>query len=276
MSNHCFLPLLPLLIVTNKQPSAALNPSKLSLSIPGSWGGKAKMFFLCIKVLVGKAKLYLALGKYEGVQRGKVADTSVCVSCVLALAVYTLVHVPGLFHRVRNNNGSNYKLSKQSCAVIHRKRKRMTVKIQVRHDNSHFFPIESVQMMMFLCHRSHRASLPLSLVPFLHISFSFTFSRHLLHIPFCACVFLFAEVTGTQAPQGAPEGVLWLMASWMRSRSPGRAHLVAVGPPRVTAALEVAQVYKESANLTWLKQDLYMHLHELEFDTAVCLRWFWC
>lgn len=35
----------------------------------------------------------------------------------------------------------------------------------------------------------------------------------------------------------------------MRSRSPGRALLVVVGPPRVTAALEAAQVYKESANV---------------------------
>lgn len=85
---------------------------RLCLSIPLSWGGKHVC--LCMKLLVGKAKLYLVIGHFEGAQGGKVADadTSVCFLCAGFVRVHT--PVPGLFSQVRKNNRSNYKLSKQS------------------------------------------------------------------------------------------------------------------------------------------------------------------
>lgn len=104
-------------------------------------GRESQHVFPCIKVLVGKAKLYLVLGKYEVVQRTKVADTntSVCVFCVLGLSVCTLAHAPGLLPWVRNNNRSNHKLSKQSCGAISRRSIWKTVKEQVKHTHI-FFP----------------------------------------------------------------------------------------------------------------------------------------
>lgn len=76
MSDRCFLPLL-LLVLIVADPVFCWCLSKLGLSIPRSWGGKANMF---VWKFFGKAKLYLVSGKYDGVQRGTVAYTTpLCV-----------------------------------------------------------------------------------------------------------------------------------------------------------------------------------------------------
>lgn len=76
MSDRCFLPLL-LLVLIVADPVFCWCLSKLGLSIPRSWGGKANMF---VWKFFGKAKLYFVSGKYDGVQRGTVTYTTpLCV-----------------------------------------------------------------------------------------------------------------------------------------------------------------------------------------------------
>ncbi len=121
-------------------------------------------------------------GKYEGVPRGKVADsdTSVCVILCAGFVRVHIVHMPGLFPRVRNNNRSNYKLSKQSCGWSigsgHQRQSKDEWDTTVIH---RFFHTLSANIDVSL---SSLSSLPPSCLffPFL----SLHISRHLLHIPF--------------------------------------------------------------------------------------------
>lgn len=147
---------------------------RLCFSIPLSLRGKHVC--LCIKCLVRKAKLYLEIGHFEGAQGGKVADTdtSVCFLC----AGFARVHapVPCLFSQVRNNNRSNYKLSKQSWT---------TRRVSKNNNSTHVSPamnfkqisLSSLSSILFVP-TSHPQFLP----PLPLISFSVTFSPYLLHI----------------------------------------------------------------------------------------------
>lgn len=215
--------------------------SRLCFSIPPSWGGKHVC--LCIKCLVRKGKLYLVIGHFEGAQGGKVADTdtSVCFLC----AGFARVHapVPGLFSQVRKNNRSNYKLSKQSWT---------TRRVSKNNSPTHVSPAMNFKQISL----SSLSSVLLYLPPTLNSSRLYPSSPFLSPSPLICSTFYslsvffcFSGLTGTQwevhraAPQGAPEGAHWLTVSWMRSRSPHQARLLAVGPPRVMAALEAAQVY---------------------------------
>lgn len=122
MSNSCFLSLLRLFIVANKQPEHCPESAFLLTTIQARpqhstvLERESQHVFLCIKVLVGKAS-YIQCQENMRVFREEKQPTPTPL-CVLDLPVYTLVRVPDPFHCVRNNNRSNSKLSKQICGVI--------------------------------------------------------------------------------------------------------------------------------------------------------------
>lgn len=175
VSNCCFLPwlLLLLLIVANKQLSAALNPvfcwspSKLSLSIPQSRGGKANMFSL-YKSSCRKSKVIFSIRKIWGCSERKSSRHRHLCLCVFVCVFCPCTH-PYMYQAFSHESGTTIGLIISCCCgVIVRKWTWKTVKEQVKYNSQTLFlfntlsPNVNVSLSFLSSVSSH---LPLTLPP---------------------------------------------------------------------------------------------------------------